>query len=425
MNYNSGIFGEMLRILLFVTLIAMFRLTDAQVKVNATPTGRHADALNQAKRSKMTAEQRREQARKLQQQVNAKKLYHQKYDSIKSTYTLRDSVAFSSDSLSISVMDSLRITEFTKEDSLAVSKIVLESADFPPEYRDLILNPFSPEPIIDTDNADSLALAEATSILEAEARKFMPGELGENSDPLSQFSDPLGGNNPAGATDAAGALAAVKKPSKPNPNLVKPEQARALFSKIDPEQFQDAQTDIQKLKRKYSELPDTRYPEEGTKRNSLEDVPFKGRIYFGGNLSLQSTDPVIINTNLQLGYWINKKWLGGVGIILREQFSNDSTSTLTGDGYGYSLFTRYDIPKGFFAWAEVERQINKSLFTTSENPANAEWQSAYLLGVGREFKIGFVQMMSLILYDFNYQSNDLNARPLVFRLGVRFSKKPG
>ncbi|MEP1033069.1 hypothetical protein [Ekhidna sp.] len=384
----------MQRLVFILVFIGISSMAYSQVKVDGKATGKHANAINRAKQTKQTAKQRKEQLEKLEQQVKARELYSQKFDSLKAVQ-----------------LDSIQMEEFSKEDSLEVSREILESAGFPPEYSELIRNPIVLEPVIDPADADSLALLEATKVLEAEARKFLPDDLGAQEDPLSQFTNP------------AGSLATLQKPSKPNPNLVKPDQARKLFEKIDPEQFQEAQADIQKLKKKYSKLPDTRYPEEGTKRNSLEDIPFKKRIYFGGNLSLQSTDPVIINTNLQLGYWINKKWLGGVGIILREQFANDSTSALTGDGYGYSFFTRYEIPKGFFAWAEVERQINKSFFS-SESPVNPKWQSAYLVGVGREFKIGIVQMMSLILYDFNYQSNDLNARPLVFKLGVRFSKKP-
>lgn len=400
----------MRRIGLLLMVLFAAHLGAAQVKVDAKATGRHANVLNKAKQTKHTAEERRENARQLQQQIKARQLYKQKYDSIKLSYTMRDSLG----------MDSLTVPVFTKEDSLAASQAILNEAGFPTEYRELILNPVSPLPIIETANADSVALVEATRILEDEARKFMPSELGATNDPLSQFKNP--GDPTAGAAGLGTGL--PRRPTKPNPNLVKPEKAKELFNKIDPEQFQEAQADIQKLKKKYSELPDTRYPEEGTKRNSLEDVPFSKRLYFGGNLSLQSTDPVVINTNLQLGYWINKKWLAGAGIVLREQFSSDTTASVTGDGYGYSLFTRYDIPKGFFAWMEFERQINKSLFN-SEQVINTQWQSAHLLGIGREFKIGFVQMMSLILYDFNYKNNDLNARPLVFRLGFRFSKQPG
>lgn len=300
--------------------------------------------------------------------------------------------------------DSLYLLEFSREDSLALSEKVLEESDFPPEYKELILNPVELDELT-PEQSDSIAFAKANAILQEEAQKFLPSELEAPQDPMEGLAD-------------------VAIPSKPNPNLIKPEAARELFKKVDPEQFKEAQLDIKKLKKKYSELPDTRYPEEGTKRNSLKDVPFKKRLYFGGNISLISTDPVILNSNLQLGYWINKKWLGGVGLILREQFSNDTTLMLNGDGYGYSFFTRYDLPKGFYAWGEIERQINQSLFN-GEQPSDASWQSAYLLGVGRDFSIGIVRMTSSILYDFNYQNNDLNARPWVFRLGVQFSKKPG
>ncbi len=361
----------------------------AQVTVEAKATGKHARVIDQAKQAE-------EQRHKLEEQAGAQKLFREKYDSIK-----------------IHQFDSLGRETITTEDSLRISNEILSQTDFPPEYRALILNPIELNPELSSEKTDSIALAEATSILEEQARKFMPDELGNGDDPLTQLGNPADGVDP------------LQKPGKPNPNLVKPDAARALFKKVDPEQFKEAQADIQKLKKKYSELPDTRYPEEGTKRNSLKDVPFKKRLYFGGNISLQSTDPLILSTNLQLGYWINKKWLGGAGITLREQFtSEDSTSLTTGDGHGYSLFTRYDIPKGFFAWAESEWQIDRSLFD-SEQSASTGWQKAYLLGVGREFSIGFVQMTSTILYDFNYQNNDLNPRPFVFRLGVRFSKKPG
>jgi len=128
--------------------------------------------------------------------------------------------------------------------------------------------------------------------------------------------------------------ALLSKASRPNPNLIKPDKAKELFKKIDPEQFKDAQLDMEQLKKKYSKLPYTRYPKEGTKRNSLQDIPFTKRLYFGGNVGLTSTDPLILSSNLQLGYWINKKWLAGVGITLREQFTaEDTTSLVSGDGF--------------------------------------------------------------------------------------------
>ncbi|NQZ77098.1 MAG: hypothetical protein HRT61_13500 [Ekhidna sp.] len=400
--------------LILIVLLSSITL-QAQVKFDAKATGKHADAINQAKGTKQSAEERREQAKRIRQQTKARKEYKARYEAIKAerTDSLGNFKKYSKEDYELSKYerDSLQIDLFTKEDSLAISNEILESTDFPPEYRELIINPIQIQPNQLMDN-DSLALAEAVAILEGQAKKFMPNELGEVDDPLTALTEPVDGMSTLGA------------PSKPNPNLVRPQKAKELFKQVDPEDFKDAQLEMQKLKRKYDKVPDTRYPKEGTKRNSLEDKPFKNRIYFGGNISAQSTDPLIGAMNLQLGYWINKNWLGGIGITLREQFTKeDSIPRINGDGYGYSVFTRYNIPKGFFAWLEVERQAKGSLFG-SETQVATEWQSAYLGGIGREFKLGFVQMLSMVLYDFNYKNNDMNARPLVFKLGVRFTKQP-
>ena len=271
-----------------------------------------------------------------------------------------------------------------------------------------------------------IKVANPESLLESQAKEFIPQELEQaDQDPLGGMaSDPLaGGSIPGNPASATQATEAFKKPTKPNPNLVKPDAAKALFKKIDPEQFQKAQADITKLKNKYSSLPDTRFPSEGRKRNSLEDVPFKKRLYFGGNVNATSTDPLIMDISLQLGYWINKKWLAGAGMVMREQFNQRDSTTLTGDSHGFSLFMRYDILKQFFAWGESQHQVNRALIN-SESSAPAKWQQASLVGIGRNFKIGPVQMTSLIMYDFNYRNNNLNGRPFVFRLGVQLTKNP-
>lgn len=400
--------------LVFILFCSVLGL-QAQVQVTGQATGKHARAVNAAKESRAAAKARRQQVKTYKKQVKqhkkAQKLFSQKYDSLKG---LR--------------MDSLEFETLSIDDSLAISEEIFETTNFPVEYKELILEP----PVLSIDSINTAGVSNAVATRsegEAEriAKDIMPDELGASQDPMENLTNPIGQQGGVNVPGVAGTSPNATAPriSKPNPNLVKPEVARELFKKVDPKQFQDAQANIQQLKKKYSELPDTRYPEEGTKRNSLENVPFSKRLYVGGNINFASTDPLIVSSDVQLGYWINKKWMAGAGITLREQFNNnDSTTLVTGDGYGYSFFTRYDIPKGFFFWAESEFQINRSVFGESgvEDPS---WQRAYLLGIGREFTIGPVSMMSIILYDFNYQNNDLHARPLVLKVGFRFSKKPG
>ncbi|MEM8939851.1 MAG: hypothetical protein AAGC64_10940 [Bacteroidota bacterium] len=420
-----------MRILLLSVFITTFITIHAQVKFETTPTGKHVKAMNTSKEIRETAKKRREQVReskkKLRNYKRAKRIYREKYDSIVAQRKSRLRV----DSLKGNGPNPLKNTAFdsvqnidsvqwiSKEDSITISKEILNSANIPDEYKELIIKP----PIVSMDSLkmqtqglDTTALLKGENILESTAKESIPDELNASpEDPLSNFTNASDGVN----------ISEFKKPSKPNPNLVSPSQAKELFKKIDLDQFKEAQANLQKLKKKYSKLPDSRYPEEGTRRNDLSGLPIKKRLYFGGNVSLQSTDPLIVNINLQIGYWINKKWLAGTGFVLREQFSEeDTTSSTRGDGYGYSVFTRYDIKKGFFGWAESEFQLDKSFFGSQEQPMkSSSWQYAYLLGIGREFKIGKVQMMSLILYDFNHHNNDFNSRPLVFRIGWQFSKQ--
>ena len=425
-----------MRSLLLLVFFMICFGTFSQVKVEATPTGKHAKAVNTVKGKKAEVKRRKQQIKDtkklIKEQKKARKLYLKKYDSIRSLQPdsirfrrdLPDSLKWTDVSLpdslkwiQTSLPDSLKWVDVSMMDSLQIAEQVLSSTGFPDKYKDLVLAP----PItVDSltrlpNNADSLLFEKGERLGEQIAKEYLPEDLASQE---GTSLDPF--------TDQASALSVpnLKKLSKPNPNLIKPDQAKELFSKIDPEQFQDAQENLQKLKKKYSQLPDTRYPEEGTKRNSLEDLPFSKRIDISGNVGLQSTDPLILDSKIQLGYWINKKWLGGVGLSVREQFNKeDSVSTLTGDGIGYSLFTRYNLPKSFFVWAEMEWHINRSFFGEGQQTPK-RWQQAHLVGVGREFKIGILQMLSMVLYDFNYRSNDLHSRPLVFRMGVRFTKRP-
>jgi hypothetical protein len=396
-----------LKLLLTIGLLFIILSASSQIKVDVKATGKHAKAINDAKEVGQTAKEKKEEAERIKEQVEAaRERYKKQYDSLKIIHM--DTLQF----------DSLNTPEFTEEDSLALANEILSNPVFT-EFKKILDESILSEP--DLENADSIAFAKAKAVLEEHAKSYLPAELNQAGDPLKELPfNPLAG----GVPDLEDGIPEIQKPTRPNPNLIKPDQARELFKKIDPKQFEEVQENLKGLKAKYSELPDTRFPEEGVKRNSLKDVPFKKRLYVGGNFSIQSTDPFIIDTNPQVGYWINKKWLSGAGIIVREQFGKrDSLQLLTGDAHGFNVFTRFDIKSGIFGRAEVESQISKSLFNKEEETESI-WQNAYLLGLGREFKIGPVRMTSMILYDFNYKNNNLNARPLVLKMGFEISKKP-
>ncbi len=189
-----------------------------------------------------------------------------------------------------------------------------------------------------------------------------------------------------------------------------------FFKNISPEEFTKSQLSLKSAKGKYSAIPDLSKEEEGIKRKSLEGTPFKNRLFLNGNIAIQSTDPVILDANIQLGYQCTKSLATGIGLIFREQINNRDSTSLTGDAHGFSSFASYDIAKGFFIYSEYQLVKNTSLFQESNLPSR--WQYAALLGAGRKFNISKKISLSVsLLYDFNYKNNTLNQRPLVPRIG--------
>ncbi len=381
-----------MRLILIGTLLVFASSLAAQVKVNATATGRHAKTVNRAKKVRELTRERKAQLKLLKDHRKATASYQESYTNLKNQ------------KLEISQPDSLSNLSWTRQDSLSLSREILYESNFPDKYKQVLLDP------INIDSLRSVMVGKQTVDLEQEAEnragEYLPEEL-------------------SGAIDVAVptqelTTVDVKGFSKPNPNLVKPEAARELFRKIDPESFKQAQTDLTKLKKKYTEMPDARFPAEGRKRNSLEDIPFKKRLYLGGMFNVSSTDPLILDMNLQLGYRINKKWMSGAGFSFREQLTSADSTNLFGDGHGFSIFSKYNILKQFHAWGEIQRQTNQSTTETEVNTV-ARWQSAYLLGVGREFNLGPARMSSLLMYDFNHQQNTLSRRPWVVRIGMILS----
>ena len=138
-------------LLVFFTLL-LAALSHAQVKVGATPTGKHAKAINTAKGAKEEAKARREQARQIKEQKKAIKKYEKEYARLKN----RKLKEFEKDSIEAPV--------WTKEDSVAVAEEVL--ADLPLEYREVVLNPV---------DLDSLAISTV------ENQSSQPGELTRKS----------------------------------------------------------------------------------------------------------------------------------------------------------------------------------------------------------------------------------------------------
>ncbi|MEM7548051.1 MAG: hypothetical protein AAF363_00145 [Bacteroidota bacterium] len=76
----------------------------------------------------------------------------------------------------------------------------------------------------------------------------------------------------------------------------------------------EAKEVMQKLKKKYTSVPNSNDLKDAVKRNSLEEKKFIERLSFGGNFQITSTDPVIIDASPTEAYGISKIFQVGLGI---------------------------------------------------------------------------------------------------------------
>lgn len=251
----------------------------------------------------------------------------------------------------------------------------------------------------DSLHMDSLELARRFQIKER-ARSYLPEGLAEETD--ADFEKQMRSST----IDQYGALKKIDRSG-----------VQEFIQNIPPEEMVRSQAKMYVAKKTYSSLPNLEKEEEGIKRKSLEETPAGKRIFVGGHVTVQSTSPLILDSDVRVGYKLSRKVSAGVGFIIREQFS-DKANRLTGDAHGYALFVNYDIKAAFFAYAEYQGVKNKSLFSETEEVAT--WEYAHLLGLGRSFQLGKkVSASMILLYDFNYKNNDLNPGPLMFRFGYQ------
>ncbi|SNS77688.1 hypothetical protein SAMN05421640_1194 [Ekhidna lutea] len=262
------------------------------------------------------------------------------------------------------------------------------------QYDSAFLDHFHPDSIL----LDTVDLVERFG-LKKQVESYLPKELKLQSD--KKIEDQLMFNT----LDQHGNLKKVDRSG-----------VKKFFKNVDPNEFSKSQLTMKSAKEKFTELPSLEKREEGIKRKSLQGTPMKKRFFLNGNITIQSTDPVILDNNLQIGYQWNKSLSTGMGMILREQLSSRDSASITGDAHGASFFVNYDIMKGFFLYGEYRIVKNKSLFHESRKPKS--WQYAVLLGAGRKFKITKkVALSVLLVYDLNHKNNTLNQRPFYPRIG--------
>ena len=274
---------------------------------------------------------------------------------------------------------------------------------------------------MDSSEVPSLDSLVLDPIAEEAFNKYLSDELSQQAAPTmesikqDQLST-LEGELPTEALDHMEGLATDPKA-----------EIDAFQDKVKAQQLEKVQGRLSKLKEKYVTLPSMGDESTGIKRNSLKGEPLWKRIYLTGNVAVQSTEPVVLDTDFRVGYKINQQLVTGVGVRWREVLVGkmDSASRISDQAHGYSWYIDQSFKKGLFLHGEIGAVKNTSLFREGADSPFVKWEYECLAGLGRTFKLGkMVSMSTMILYDFNHRNNDIHPRPFVVKVGMNLEKMP-
>ena len=111
-----------------------------------------------------------------------------------------------------------------------------------------------------------------------------------------------------------------------------------------------------------------------------DSIPFKDRLYFGGNFGMQFGTVTLIDASPLVGVMITPKSSSGVGVTYQyfndRRFIGGETSS-----YGGRLFSRYNVLPNIFLHAEYE-SINFDNYNFRTDDFERIWSNALFLGGG-------------------------------------------
>jgi hypothetical protein len=139
---------------------------------------------------------------------------------------------------------------------------------------------------------------------------------------------------------------------------------------------------------------------------------FGQRLYYGGNLGLQFGTQTVIDINPIVGYRINPKLSAGIGIKYQYYKYKNIGYTYETNIYGGSVFGRYNVFDGLFAYTEYAI-INLEAFDTRKRTDVFSW----FVGGGYAQPLGSRASMNImILYNLTETRYTPYTNP-IFRVG--------
>ena len=148
-----------------------------------------------------------------------------------------------------------------------------------------------------------------------------------------------------------------------------------------------------------------------------DSIPFKDRLYFGGNLGLQFGTVTLVDVSPLVGVMITPRLSGGLGATF-QYYDDNRFQGAEGTSYGGRIFGRYNILPNIFAQAEYE-SINWEAYDYFVEDFRRTWSNALFLGAGYFAPFGnrgganFTFLYN-VLHD---NHNSYYAEPYVIRVG--------
>ncbi len=160
------------------------------------------------------------------------------------------------------------------------------------------------------------------------------------------------------------------------------------------------------------------------KNNSLEGVPFKERIVFGGGLGGLSFGSYqdFISVSPLIGYRVTAKLIAGTGFTYRYTNYKEFSPSIKLNDYGINPFLRFTVYKNIFIQTEYE-YLTYEYPVTRTTTSRRDFNSV-LVGGGFAQPIGEkASLYIMALYNLSYKNPSVGNyspydSPLVIRAGI-------
>ncbi len=148
----------------------------------------------------------------------------------------------------------------------------------------------------------------------------------------------------------------------------------------------------------------------------------QGRLFYGGYVGLAFGTVRYVEFSPLVGYRFTEDLGAGIGVFYRYRDDRRYDPSVSASDYGGNVFLRYHIGSGVFAQAEYDSTSYEYLANSLTGATARETYNGVLAGFGYSAAVGRgAGAYFVVLYDFNYQANNLHnpySSPVQYRFGV-------